>query len=152
LGVALGPGTELGIGERRISIMIKKLRHIGVIVEDLDRAVKKFEGFGFTCSEVVEKKAEGIRIAFLPVGDTLIEFLSFSPEKGWDPVHSVVRSQKGALNHLCFEVDDLEVGIKEFERNGAQLLEGSPMPGAHGRVAFFDPKSTENFLVELCEV
>lgn len=132
--------------------MIKKLRHIGVIVEDLDRAVKKFEGFGFTCSEVIEKKADGMKIGFFPIGDTLIEFLHFSPDKGWDPIHTVVRSQKGALNHLCFEVDDLEAGIKEFEKNGAKLLEGCPMPGAHGRVAFFDPESTENVLVELCEV
>jgi methylmalonyl-CoA/ethylmalonyl-CoA epimerase len=100
----------------------------------------------------VEKKEEGMRIAFLPIGDTLIEFLSFSSGKGWDPVHTVVRSQKGALNHLCFEVDDLESSIRDFEKNGARLLEGSPMAGAHGRVAFFDPQTTENVLIELCQV
>jgi methylmalonyl-CoA/ethylmalonyl-CoA epimerase len=101
---------------------------------------------------VLEKKDAGMRIAFFPIGDTLIEFLSFSHDKGWDPVHKVVRAQKGALNHICFEVEDLDESIRDFEKNGAKLLEGSPMPGAHGRVAFFQPETTENVLVEICEV
>ena len=83
--------------------MIKKIRHVGIIVEDLESSIKKFEGFGLACTEVIEKKEEGRRIAFLPVGDTLVELLSFSPEKSWDPLHTVVRSQKDAINHLGFE-------------------------------------------------
>lgn len=132
--------------------MIKKIRHIGIVVEDMDSAVKKYEGFGLTCNERLEKKEEGMQIAFFPIGDTLIELISFSPDKGWDPVHTVVRSQNGALNHLCFEVQDLEGSIEDFEKNGAALLEGSPMAGAHGRVAFFQPQTTDNVLIELCEV
>jgi methylmalonyl-CoA/ethylmalonyl-CoA epimerase len=93
-----------------------------------------------------------MRIGFFPIGDTLIEFLSFSPDKGWDAMHKVVRSQKGAINHLCFEVDDLEASIRDFEKNGATLAEGCPRPGAHGRVAFFKPETTEGVLIELCEV
>ena len=132
--------------------MLKKIRHIGIVVEDMDAAVKKYEGFGLTCNERLEKKEEGMQIAFFPIGDTLIELLTFSPDKGWDPVHTVVRSQKGAINHLCFEVEDLDASIRDFEKNGAKLLEGSPMPGAHGRVAFFQPETTDNVLIELCEI
>jgi len=132
--------------------MLKKMRHIGVIVEDLDRTIKRFEGFGLTCAEVIERKEDGMRIAFFPIGDTLIEFLSFSPDKGWDPLHTVIRSQKGAINHLCFEVDELETSIRDFEKNGANLIEGSPRSGAHGRVAFFYPETTEGILIEVCEV
>ena len=132
--------------------MLKKMRHIGVIVEDVDRAVKKFEGFGLPCTEVIERKGDGMKIAFSPIGDTLIEFVSFSPDKGWDPMHTIVRSQKGAINHLCFEVDDLEATIKDFEKQGAKLVEGCPKAGAHGRVAFFHPETTDGVLIELCEV
>jgi len=132
--------------------MLKKMRHIGVIVEDLDRTIKRFEEFGLTCAEVIERKEDGMRIAFFPIGDTLIEFLSFSPDKGWDPLHTVIRSQKGAINHLCFEVDELEASIRDFEKNGAKVIEGSPRSGAHGRVAFFYPETTEGILIEVCEV
>jgi catechol 2,3-dioxygenase-like lactoylglutathione lyase family enzyme len=64
----------------------------------------------------------------------------------------VVRGNPGVINHLCFEVDNLETTIKDFERNGAKLVEGCPRPGAHGRVAFFYPETTEGILIELCEV
>ena len=132
--------------------MMKKMRHVGIITEDFDRTTKQFEGFGLTCSEVIEREEYGMRIAFFPIGDTLIEFISFSPDKGWDPVHTVVRSQEGAINHICFEVDDLEASIQDFEKNGAKLVEGSPRAGAHGRVAFFYPETTEGILIELCQV
>ena len=65
---------------------------------------------------------------------------------------SVVRGQKGTLNHLCFEVDDLDASIRDFERNGAKMIEGCPRPGAHGRIAFFYPETTEGVLIELCEL
>ncbi|MFC1916911.1 VOC family protein [Chloroflexota bacterium] len=132
--------------------MIKKMRHIGIIVEDFDSAISKFEGYGLTCTEVTENEEFGMKVAFFPIGDTLIEFLYFSPGKGWDPIHTIVRSPKGALNHLCFEVDDLEASIRDFEKNGAKLVEGTPRAGAHGRIAFLHPETTENILIELCEV
>ena len=128
------------------------MRHIGVIVEDLDRTIKRFEGFGLSCNEVIDKKEDGLRIAFFPIGDTLIEFISFSFDKGSGPTRTVVRSQKGTINHLCFEVEDLEASISDFEKNGAKVIEASPRTGAHGRIAFFYPETTEGVLIELCEV
>jgi methylmalonyl-CoA/ethylmalonyl-CoA epimerase len=132
--------------------VLKKIRHLGIIVPDFDRAIEKFTGFGLDCSEVIEKKEYGMRIGFFPIGDTLIEVLQFKPDQGWDPMHAIVRSQKGALNHICFEVDDLEASIRDFEKKGPKLVVGCPRPGAHGRVAFFYPETTENVLIEICQV
>ena len=132
--------------------MLKKIRHIGIMVEDVDRAVRRFEGFGLTCTEVIEQKEDGKKLAFFSIGDTLIEFLSYSPDKAWDPSGIVVRSQKGPINHLCFEVDDLDATIRDFERNGAKMIEGCPRKGAHGRIAFFYPETTAGVLIELCEL
>jgi len=82
-----------------------------------------------------------------------MEFIHHTkPPKGDDPMERVVRGQKGTINHLCFEVDDLEASIRDFERSGAKLVEGCPRAGAHGRVAFFYPETTEDVLIELCEV
>jgi methylmalonyl-CoA/ethylmalonyl-CoA epimerase len=131
-------------------MMLKKIRHIGVVIKDFERAIDKFKGFWLLCTEVTELKELGIKIAFLPIGDSLIELICYiDPEKGRD---SVVRKQKGAINHICFEVDDIEASIKNFEKNGARLVEGYPKPGAHGRVAFFHPETTEDVLIEICQV
>jgi len=38
--------------------MLKKMRHIGVIVEDLDRTIKRFEGFGLRVKRVERSEEE----------------------------------------------------------------------------------------------
>lgn len=129
--------------------MIRKLRHIGMVVDDLERAIKRFEGFGLKCKETTEVEELGVRMAFVPIGDTLIEILYYAePEK----LPRVLRDQKGPLNHICLEVDDLDSSIEDFLKGGAKLLEGFPKSGAHGRVAFFYPESTEGVLIEICQV
>lgn len=130
--------------------MLKKIRHVGVVANDLERAIEKFKGFGLPCTEIIELKELGIKIAFFPIGESMIELIyTTDPEKTRG---SVVRSQKGTINHICFEVDDIEASIKEFEKNGAKLVEGYPKAGAHGRVAFFHPETTEDVLIEICQV
>ena len=133
--------------------MLRKLRHIGIMVENFEQALEKFKGFGIQCSEVKEDKKIDLEIAFLSVGDVDIELLHHTkPDRGNDLMSSIVRGQKGAINHLCFEVDDLDASILEFEKQGAKMIEGCPRRGAHGRIAFFHPETTEGVLIELCEL
>ncbi len=78
-----------------------------------------------------------------------MEILHF---KGANEGRDVVRSQKGALNHLCFEVEDMQDSIQNFQKNGAKLVEGFPKIGGHGRiVAFFHPETTEGVLIEISQ-
>jgi methylmalonyl-CoA epimerase len=133
--------------------MLKKLRHIGIMVDNFEQALEKFTGFGLQCSEVKEDKRIDLQIGFLSVGDVAVELLHHTkPDSGEDPMSSIVRGQKGAINHLCFEVDNLDASIREFEEKGARLIEGCPRSGAHGRIAFFHPETTEGVLIELCEL
>ena len=130
--------------------MLKKIHHIGIIVEDFEAKIKKFEGFGFRCSEVIEKQ-DGSKLAFFPTGNTLMELISYPPRREWDYLTTVVRAHKDVVNHICFEVDDIDAAIRDFEENGAKLVEGSPQAGATGRIAFFYPETTAGVLIELCE-
>jgi methylmalonyl-CoA/ethylmalonyl-CoA epimerase len=133
--------------------MLKKLRHIGVMVEDFEQTIEKFKGFGLHCAEIKEDKPMDLQIGFLSIGDTAIEVLHHTkPDNGAVPMNRIVRGQKGAINHLCFEVDDLDASIRDFEKNGAKLIEGCPRPGAHGRIAFFYPETTGGVLIELCQL
>ena len=130
--------------------MLKKIHHIGIVVKDFDHAITRFKGFGFPCTEIKELQELGIRIAFFSIGDALIEFLYYTqPVKESD---ALVRSKKGAINHICFEVEDLEASIKDFQKNGAKLVEGYPRTGASGPLAFFYPETTEGVLIEICQI
>ena len=132
--------------------MLKKLRHIAVMVEDFEQTIEKFKGFGLACSEIKDDKPMDLQIGFFSIGDTAIEVLHHTkPDRGDVPMNRVVRGQKGTINHLCFEVDDLDASIRDFEKNGAKLIEGCPRPGAHGRIAFFYPETTAGVLIELCQ-
>jgi methylmalonyl-CoA/ethylmalonyl-CoA epimerase len=134
-------------------IMLKKIRHIGILGEEFDRAIERFKGFGLACTEIIENKEIGAKIGFLPIGDIMLEFITHtSPDSGQNPMVSLVRNNKGTINHICFEVDNLDSTIQDFKKNGARLVEGCPRPGAHGRIAFFYPDTTEGILIELCEV
>jgi methylmalonyl-CoA epimerase len=131
--------------------LLKKIRHIGIVVDDLKRAVEKFnQGMGLDFTEIIEKKDTGVDIAFAPVGETLIELLHYT--KSTQAERSIVREQKGAINHICFEVDDLEEAIRYFEERGLKVAKGYPASGAHGRIAFFEPSTTEGVLIEICQV
>lgn len=133
--------------------MLKKLLHVGIIVDNFERAVERFKGLGFECTQVIENEKLGAKIAFLPIGETSLEFICHTrAPDGKDPMVSVVAGQQGSINHLGFQVDSLEATIKDFERNGAKLVEGCPRAGAHGPVAFFHPQTTEGILIELCEI
>ena len=45
--------------------MLKKLRHIGIMVDDFEQALEKFKGFGLTCSETKEDKRIDLLDGFL---------------------------------------------------------------------------------------
>lgn len=131
--------------------MLKKIHHLGIIVDDLDQKTKKFEGFGLHCTEVIEKKDDGLKLAFFPIGDTLIELISYPSDKEWDHLTKIVRSHTDVINHICFEVNDMDAAIRDFEKNGAKLVEGTPKAAATGKIAFFYPETTGGVLIELCE-
>lgn len=126
---------------------LKKLHHVGIVVEDLQSAIDRFVGFGFAFSEIKELTDAGVTIAFFPVADSLVELLYFEQEKR----NTKTGSMQAGINHICFEVDDLENSIRNFEANGAKLMEGFPRKSGNNRIAFFNPETTENVLIELLQ-
>ena len=131
--------------------IFKKFDHIGVVVEDLRKAIDTLSHFfGLEVREEMEIKDAGIRIAFYPLGSGQMELIEFQkPIAGVDPL--VTRPGAG-VQHVAFQVDDFQQALKTLTAKGLQLVKGFPRSGAHGQVAFFYPTEGLDLLIEICEV
>ena len=130
--------------------MLKKIDHIGIVVKDIDGAVKRYErGLGLRCTEREEIPDAGVRVAFFPIGDTYIELIQFTRV---DPgVDERISMAEPGISHISFEVEDFDTALKDCLSKGFKLLKGFPRMGAHGRVAFLHPEDFEGALFEICE-
>jgi hypothetical protein len=55
------------------------------------------------------------------------------------------------VNHLSIRVDRVDDSVQAYRRKGVIVQEGFPRQGSHGRIAFFEPETTDGILMEICE-
>jgi len=126
-----------------------KIHHIGIAVHDLDEAATRLGGLlGLERGQRYDLPEWEVSALFMPVGDSSLELLE--PHEEDSNVGKFLAKRGEGLHHICFEVEDIEVSLREFEEQGAKLIDPKPRPGAGGHlVAFVHPKSTHGVLVEL---
>jgi methylmalonyl-CoA/ethylmalonyl-CoA epimerase len=129
---------------------IKRVEHIAIAVNSLKQSIDLLrDTFGLPLE--YEEQIGQTRLAMLPVGQSYIELL-----EGQGPESSVTKwiSEKGTgLFHICFEVDDIDGALAELKAKGVKLRDEIPRIGHGGaRIAFIDPSSTGDVLIELAEL
>lgn len=126
-----------------------KLDHIGIAVKSID-ATKIYKALGFQIDHVEDVKTQGVKTAFLSVGDSNIELLEpLSPES---TVAKFIEKRGEGIHHICFRVDNIEKHLERLKKEGYRLINEAPVPGAHGcRVAFLHPSAGNGVLIELSE-
>jgi len=126
-----------------------KLDHIGIAVKSLD-AAKIYEALGLTIDHVETVATQGVRTAFLSVGDSDLELLE--PTGPESSVAKFIEKRGEGIHHICFRVDDIETHLARLKEQGYRLINEAPVPGAHGcRVAFLHPAAGNGVLIELSE-
>lgn len=82
-------------------------------------------------------------------GNTKIELLHPLGENS--PIKNFLqKNPKGGIHHICLEVDDIHLAMKEVKEKGITVIDPQPKIGAHGKpVVFLHPKSMNGVLVEL---
>ena len=125
------------------------LDHIGIAVKSIEDA-KIYEALGLTVDHVESVKTQGVKTAFLSVGDSNIELLEpLTPES---TVAKFIEKRGEGIHHICFRVDDIEKHLERLKKEGYRLINDAPVPGAHGcRVAFLHPGAGNGVLIELSE-
>jgi methylmalonyl-CoA/ethylmalonyl-CoA epimerase len=129
---------------------IKRIEHVGVVVRDTEASRRLWEDcFGIPLGGVEENAKR--RLALYPIGESMIELIAGTTP---DSTHArMIAEGKGGLNHICFEVEDIDEALAELREKGFPLLDPVPRIGHAGcRIAFIDPAATENCLIELAEL
>ncbi len=131
---------------------IKRIEHIAVAVNQLSAMREILENkLGLTLEYEENLPQYNTRIAMYPVGDTYIEILE-SNKKGTE-VSNWIDQHGESLFHICLEVDDIDAALVELRQKDVRLIDETPRIGhANSRIAFLDPASTGNLLIELVEL
>jgi len=129
---------------------IQRVDHIAIVVEDLEAALATYrDALGIELDHIAEIPDQGVKVAFLPIGDGEVELLEpLSPDSG---IGKYLAKRGEGLHHICLEVDDIEAALAELKAGGVALIDESPRSGAHGRIAFIHPKGAHGVLIELVE-
>jgi len=126
-----------------------ELDHIGIAVRSIE-AASIYEALGLQVDHVEIVESQGVKTAFLSVGDSNLELLE--PTNPDSPVARYIEKRGEGIHHLCFRVDDIDAHLQRLAAAGYRLIDESSVPGAHGcRVAFLHPSAGSGVLIELSE-
>jgi methylmalonyl-CoA/ethylmalonyl-CoA epimerase len=131
--------------------MLNKIEHLGIAVKSIDESIKTFETLlGTNCYKVESVESEGVKTAFLQIGESKIELLEATNPTS--PIARYLEKRGQGIHHIAFDVTDIHQEIERLTKADFQLIHFSPKDGADNKlIAFLHPKSTEGILIELCQ-
>ncbi len=131
---------------------VKGFQHLGLPVFDIEASKKWYcENLGF---EVIHetKLPEGsgeTKVAFLKLNDFVLEM--YQPDKV--QLDEIKKRGHGHIDHLAFDVDDIEAVAQKLKKAGIKTIEGSPkyLPFWKDGVEFFNVLGPNNEKIEFCQ-
>jgi methylmalonyl-CoA/ethylmalonyl-CoA epimerase len=130
--------------------MAKRVDHIGILVSNIDEAIKLYKDcFGAEVDKVETLVERGVKAAILSFGQGAnLELLEPLPDTN---MAKILEKRGEGLHHITFEVKDVNTELSHLSQRGIELIDKKARPGFEGMVAFIHPKSLRGVLVELCQ-
>ncbi|CAN5298907.1 methylmalonyl-CoA epimerase [soil metagenome] len=135
--------------------MLKKLNHVGHIVEDIDKAIETYRDMLEVEPwelGIVELNSinDGARIVWLPIGANFIELIQPTNPDGF--LMQMLKAKGQGLYHIAILADDFDAEIEKRQSKGYVLMESEmEFCGVQQRVAFLLPDQTNGVLIELID-
>ena len=132
--------------------MIEKIDHIGIVVKDLNTALKTYEGvFGLKVVKREQLKTMNVEIAFVQMGEVLIELLE-PKGAGAGMIGDFLEQNGEGFHHVALRVPDIKQSIERVKNFDMQLQNDEPMEGTdESGIVFIEPECTQNVFTELVE-
>lgn len=132
--------------------MFKKIHHVGLITDDMERTVEMFqEKLGCEPNRVQVADTGWARATFLRMGDVEIEIMQpYDPENHYTKM--LERNGGPCLSHIALSTPDTGAAGKHFVDGGVKFLEGFG-PGTYTprgyEILFLDPAETEGIVIQV---
>ncbi|HTY82125.1 MAG TPA: VOC family protein [Dehalococcoidales bacterium] len=128
--------------------MIKKIHHIGIVVKNVDDAVKTYTKLLGKAPESRGALPGGkIKVANFRAGETALEFLEGA--EGTMMADFIAKRGEG-LHHIAVEVDDIAAELNKMTSSGIKG-DKEPRQGPDGKIAFVGPDGSHGVTIELVE-
>ncbi len=124
---------------------MRRLDHVGVIVDDLDEAARLLEALGLVETERGEH--EGLRLAFFSAGNAMVEII--------EPTDPDVRAKRlgdarARIEHIAFEVGDLDGALNALGALGVEP--NAPPRRLPDRSMFWtDPETSDGIMFQFVQ-
>ncbi len=125
------------------------LDHVGIAVQDLDRALAFYrDALGLHVDAPEEVVSQHVRAHFMPVGGSALELLeATSPASA---IAKYIERRGPGIHHITLRVEDIRAALAHLKARGVRLVDEDARPGAEGAlVAFIHPSAAHGVLVEL---
>jgi len=132
-------------------IRLTQIDHVGIAVEDLERAVEDYRRLlGVEPAHRERLEDQGVDEVLFPLGTSFIQLLgALRPDT---PVGRSLARRGPGLHHVAYRVDDIEDALEHLREGGARLVDDAPRVGSRNtRIAFVHPASMHGALVELVQ-
>lgn len=130
--------------------MIKKVHHVGLVVRDMERAMRFWrDTLGLPVHKEQLIQEQGVKAALLTIGDSEIELLE--PIVTDNGIARYLETRGEGLHHVCFQVNDVWLELADLKAKGVEMIDLEPRIGIAGRICFLHPRAMQGTLVELCE-
>jgi len=135
--------------------LIKQLRHVGYVVEDLDASVEMFRSLFDVGDEEVryvspDETGGQVAFAFISLGGIELEII----QPLTDTFRKMTGDTKNGITHFALEVTDIEQVIERMAGKGVHLGYITPngvFDTGTKKIVYLDPADTGGNLIELVE-
>lgn len=131
---------------------ILKIEHIGIAVNDLQKASMLLKLLGLSASKTKNIDSENVKVVKYSTSNNnhkieLLEATSMS-----SPISTFIKKRGEGVHHIALEVDNIENAIKYLKEKNIRLVYEDIRLGADNKlINFIHPDSCPGILIELCQ-
>ena len=137
------------------------LAHIGFVVRDMEKAAERYQALGIGpfkqvplsravkrsyMGESIPPERFGFNVRVGRMGPILVEFVQ--PVKGETIQKKFLDTKGEGINHLAFEVDNLDEARAELESKGFKVIQSTEFENGECAL-FFDTDRAVDLVIEL---